>query len=93
MTAPAEFWNPLARDPDLEAAARVHGDILVGFSRIPAVTIGTTDRFGKVDVIGELQAHPFHDAMTIKAGILADTGTTAQKHNQGEQQFLPLHKS
>ena len=79
VTAPAEFRDALARDPDLEAAARVHRDVLVAFVGIAAVTIGATDRVGEMDVVGELQAHPFHDAVTIKAGILAGTGSAAQQ--------------
>lgn len=93
VTSPAEFRDPLARDPDLETAARIHRYVLVSFIRIAAVTIGATDRLGKMDVVGELQTHPLHDTMTIKAGILADTGSAAQKRNQRKQQSLSLHKS
>ena len=81
----AKFWDPLARDPNLEALVRVHRDVLVGFIRITAVTVGTTDRLGEMDVIGELQTHPFHDTMTIKTGILAGTGSAAQQGSQRDQ--------
>jgi hypothetical protein len=79
---PAKFRNALGFDPHLETAARTHRDVLIGFILIPAVTIGATDRAGEMDVIGELPAHPFHDAVTIKTGILPGRGSTAQQDNQ-----------
>ena len=78
----AKFRNALGSDPHLETAARTHRDVLIGFILIPAVTIGATDRAGEMDVIGEPKAHPFHDAVTIKAGILPGTGSAAQQDNQ-----------
>ena len=89
----AELGNALARDPDLETAAGVHRDVLVGFRGIAAVTIGATYCLGKMDVIGEPQTHPFHYAMTIKAGILADTSATAQQGNQRHQLNWKLHET
>jgi hypothetical protein len=44
-----------------------------------------------MDVIGELQTHPFHDAMTIKAGIFAGTGSAAQQGDERDQQYWKLH--
>ena len=93
VAAPAELGNARARDPDLETAAGVHRDILVGFGGIAAVATGATDRLGKMDVIGEPQTHPFHYAMTIKAGILADTSATAQQGNQRHQLNWKLHET
>ena len=93
VTVPAKFGDALARDPDLETAARIHRDVLIAFIGIAAVTIGATDRPGEMDVVGELQTHPFHDAVAIKTGILAHTGSTAQQGNQHKQHSLHLHRS
>ena len=89
---PQNCGNALALDPDLEAAARVHRDVLVAFVGIAAVTIGATDRLGEMNVIGELQAHPFHDTVTIKAGILAGTGSANQQGDQRNQQSSRFHR-
>src|ERR1035437_3414367 len=85
MTATAKFGDVPALDSELEAATRVHRNVLVAFARIAAMTPGATDRFGKMDVIGEPQAHPFHDAMTIEAGILGGPGSAAQQQEQPDQ--------
>jgi hypothetical protein len=86
----AKLRNTLGFDPHFETAARVHRDVLIGFILIAAVTIGATDLLGEMDVIGEPQAHPFHDAVTIKAGILPGTGSANQQDNQREQPSLRL---
>jgi hypothetical protein len=46
-----------------------------------------------VDVIGELEAHPFHDPVAIEASILGEAvkGSPTQQENQGEQKTRRLH--
>ena len=87
----AKLRNALGSDPHLETAAGTHRDVLVRFILIPAVTIGATDRAGEMDVVGELPAHPFHDAVTIEAGILPGTGSANQQDNQRDQQHWRFH--
>ena len=87
----AKFGNTLGFDPHFEAVARTHRDVHVRFILVAAVTIGATDRAGEMDVVGELPAHPFHDAVTIEAGILPGTGSANQQDNQRDQQHWRFH--
>src|ERR1035437_5083881 len=85
VTVSAKFGDALALDPELEAATRAHRDVLIAFAGIATVATGATDRVGEMDVIGELQAHSFHDTVTIEAGILAGPGSAAQQQEQPDQ--------
>lgn len=92
VAASAKFGHALAGDSQLEAAACIHRDVLVGFMRVTAVAMEATDRIGEMNVIGELQARPLHDAVAIEAGILAETGSAGQKGKQCNQVSPLVHK-
>jgi hypothetical protein len=92
VATPAEYGDVPALDSKFEAATRTHRDVLIAFARIAAMATGATDRIGEMDVIGEPQAHPFHDAVTIEAGILARPSGAAQQQAQPNQnRSAPAH--
>lgn len=79
VAMPAEFWNTLTCHAYFETATRIHRDVLVALVGITTVTMGTADLLCEMDVVRENAARPFHDTVTIKAGILAGTSSAAQQ--------------
>src|ERR1700690_1235945 len=59
VAAPAVVGHLFALDPNLEAAIRVHGHVLVVFTGIATVAGGTTDRIGVMHVILEDDTRAF----------------------------------
>ena len=86
----AKFRHARARNPDLETAARVHGDILLAFVAVAAVAIRATDLFCKMDVIRKLQTRPLHNTVAFETTILAPANSAHEQRGQRNQQHLRL---
>jgi len=67
VAAPAVVGHLFALDPNLEAAIRIHGHVLVVFTGVATMTGGATDLIGAMHVILEDDTRAFHDAVAIKA--------------------------
>ena len=82
MATPAVFRHVFVRDADLEAAARVHGQVRVVLFRVAAMTIGATHSILVVDIVLKDDARAFLDAVAFEARVFRGPSARGGQRNQ-----------